>query len=62
MGNHYLIKALRNYRVTTYGQFDQETKHIVRETQDAADEIERLNAKISALEEKLIAHSKFNVD
>jgi hypothetical protein len=54
MSNNYLIKALRAFRTETYGQFDQVTKHVVEETQDAADEIERLNARIAELEKGLV--------
>ena len=36
----YLIKALRGYRITRYGQYDQESHHKVTETQDAADALE----------------------
>lgn len=51
--NRYLIKALRNYRKVTYGQFDQESNWIVQETQDAATEIERLNKIIKELKDKI---------
>lgn len=49
MGNKYLVRALRAFRTETYGQFDQVTYHVVQETQDAADEIDRLNAVIDQL-------------
>jgi hypothetical protein len=50
MSNKYLIQALRAYRQVTYGQFDQETRHIVQETQDAADALEKADARIAELE------------
>lgn len=49
----YMKKALRAYRITTYGQFDQETKHVVKETQDAANMIEKLEGIIKNLEEQV---------
>jgi len=45
----YLIKALRAYRVVSYGQFDRETHHVVRETQDAANAIEELEYKLATM-------------
>jgi len=39
---NYLIKALKAYRFVTYGQFDQEDRHEVEETQDGARAIEDL--------------------
>lgn len=50
MSNKYLIQALRAYRQVTYGQFDQETRHIVEETQDAADALEKADDRIAELE------------
>lgn len=49
----YMKKALRAYRVTTYGQFDRETHHVVKETQDAANLIESLEAEIDGLETRV---------
>lgn len=39
---YYLIKALKEYRHVSYGQFDKEYRHVVKETQDAAKAIEEL--------------------
>lgn len=47
MSNKYLVQALRAYRHVSYGQFDRETHSEVQLTRDAADEIERLNAKLA---------------
>jgi len=50
MSKHaYLVKALRAYKVTTYGQFDREDHHTVQETQDAANAIEELERKNLAI-------------
>jgi peptidoglycan hydrolase CwlO-like protein len=49
----YLIKALENYREVTYGQFDQEYKNKVQETQDAAIAIKTLMAQRDALQKEL---------
>lgn len=42
---YYLIQALKEYRHVTYGQYDQERRHEVKETQDAARAIEELCAE-----------------
>ena len=42
----WLVAALKAYRHTTYGQFDQATQHIVPLTQDAAEAIESLSRDI----------------
>jgi hypothetical protein len=46
----YLVQALRSYRLKSYGQFDQVTEHVLDITQDAANEIEQLTARIAELE------------
>lgn len=48
--NKYLIQALRAYREVSYGQFDQETRRVVQETQDAADALEAADQRIAELE------------
>lgn len=55
VSNIYLVQALRGYREKSYGQFDQVTEHLVPLTQDAAAEIERLNALVTSLERREIA-------
>jgi len=40
--NKYLVQALRDYRLRSEGQFGQVTESKLDITQDAADEIERL--------------------
>jgi hypothetical protein len=42
---YYLIQALKGYRHITHGQFDQERRYEVKETQDAARAIEELCAE-----------------
>ena len=55
MKNTYLIQALRSYREIIYGQFDQEDARVVEITQDAANEIERLNEKIEEIKQLVIS-------
>jgi len=56
----YLVKALRNYRNVSYGQFDQEIEDEVEETQDAADLIEEMDEDIQNIHRELIAISNSN--
>ena len=51
--DRYLIQALRNYRHVSYGQFDQETHHVVQETQDAANRIEELLRELAAANDRI---------
>lgn len=51
--NYYLIKALRAYRTISIGQFDQETRVLVPETQDAAEVIEQLERDNIELKERV---------
>ncbi len=53
MDNNYcnLIKSLRNYRAVIYGQFDQKSYFVVRETQDAANVIQNLVKENKQLKE-----------
>lgn len=48
--NKYLIQALRAYRHVYVGQFDQETRTVVQETQDAAAALEEADRRIAELE------------
>ncbi len=50
---YYLVRTLRDYRQVTYGQFDQETRHEVRETQDAANALEKLDEENQTLKNAL---------
>ena len=58
ISNKYLVQALRGYRQITYGQFDQTTETIVPVTQDAAEEIERLNQRVAELERGVVVGFK----
>lgn len=49
---YYLITALKNYRKIVYGQFDQESSYIVKETQDAAKALEELAIAYDELKSK----------
>ena len=51
--HRYLIKALRAFRTTVYGQFDQASEYTVPETQDAADAIEALLRENKSLKQAL---------
>lgn len=55
--NIYLVQALRAYREKSVGQFDQVSERSVQVTQDAANEIERLNAEVEALSRRMISVS-----
>lgn len=50
----YLVQALRAYRDVTEGQFGQQTSTVLPLTQDAAEEIERLQKRVTELEEGVI--------
>lgn len=54
--NRYLISALRTYRIQLEGQFGETSTFVVQETQDAADEIERLNTRVAELEAGLVVN------
>lgn len=58
MSNRYLIQALRAYRQVSVGQFDQETRHVVQETQDAADALEEADRRIAELEKGVMVKLK----
>ena len=49
----YVADALKAYRHVTYGQFDQESRHVVPLTQDGAKVIRALVAKLQAAEDRL---------
>jgi hypothetical protein len=55
VSNSYLVQALRSYREKSEGQFGRTTERMVQVTQDAADEIERLNAEVAKLQDRKIA-------
>lgn len=55
ISNKYLVQALRAYCEKHTGQFNQETTRPVQLTQDAAAEIERLNALVDKLQERAFA-------